>query len=95
MNLKNDKNLMESHMENIDVKPYSEPQTQNQETKVSVWIFDKKFPVILRFHKATKLNGSSSVKFPLRFSAILNKEYDVKNCFFSSILAQLCPTPDT
>ena len=40
----------------------------------------------MSFYRTTELNGSSSVKGPLRSSAILNTKSDFKNCFLCFIL---------
>ena len=43
------------------------------------------------FYKTTEMNGSSYVKVPLRFSAILRFENNGKYCFIWSILHSLHP----
>ena len=43
------------------------------------------------FYKTGELNGSSYVKIPLRWNAILNFQSNDKYCFFWSFLASLHP----
>ena len=66
-----------------------EQQYQSHETKVSGWSFDKVNLLTIQFHKATEMNGSIYVKFPMRNSTILKSQSDDKYCFLWSILASL------
>ena len=66
INLKSNKNLTESDIDNIDVRSQLEHQIQIQETKESGWIFDKINSMKISFYKTTELNGTSYVKIPLR-----------------------------
>ena len=91
INLKNNNNLTESDIDNIDVKSQLEHQIQVQETKESGWIFDKIISMKKSFYKTTELNGTSYVKIPLRTNAILNIQNNDKYCFIWSILASLHP----
>ena len=91
INLKNDNNLTESDIDNIDVRSQLEHQIQVQETKESGWIFDKTNSMKLSFYKTTELDGTSYVKIPLRSNAILNVQNNDKYCFIWSILASLHP----
>ena len=47
--------------------------------------------MIIYFYKTTEMTGSSYVKIPLRFSAILKIESDDEYCILWSILAHLHP----
>ena len=53
--------------------------------KESGWIFDKINSMKISFYKTTELDGTSYVKIPLRSSAILNIQNNVKYCFIWSI----------
>ena len=91
INLKNNHNLTESDIDNIDVRSQLEHQIQIQETKESGWIFDKINSMKISFYKTTELNGTSFVKNPLRSNAILNIQNNDKYCFIWSVLASLYP----
>ena len=91
INLKINKNLTESGIDNIDIRSQLEQQIQVQETKESGWIFDKINSMKISFYKTTESDGSSYVKIPLRTSAILNVQSNDKYCFIWSILASLHP----
>ena len=91
MNLKNNINLTESDIDNIDVRSQLEEQFQIQELKESGWIFDKINSMKISFYKTTEMNGTSYVKIPLRTNAILNVQNNDKYCFIWSILASLHP----
>ena len=91
INLKNNNNLTESDIDNIDIRSQRKHQIQIQETKESGWIFDKINSMKISFYKTTELNGTSYVKIPLRTSAILNIQNNDKLCFIRSILASLHP----
>ena len=95
INLKINKNLTESDIDNIDVRSQLEHQIQIQETKDSGWIFDKINSMKISFYKTTELNGTSYVKIPLRSNAILNIQNNDKYCFIWSILASLHPCENT
>ena len=95
INLKINKNLTESDIDNIDVRSQLEHQIQIQETKESGWIFDKINSMKISFYKTTELNGTSYVKIPLRSNAILNIQNNDKYCFIWSILASLHPCENT
>ena len=81
MNLKINRNLTESDIDNIDVRSQLEHQKQIQETKESGWIFDKINSMKISFCKTVELNGTSFVKIPLRSNAILNVQNNDKFCF--------------
>ena len=91
INLKINKNLTESDIDNIDIRSQIEHQIQIQETRESGWIFDKINSMKISFYKTTELNGTSYVKIPLKTSAILNIQNNDKLCFIWSILASLHP----
>ena len=95
INLKINKNLTESDIDNIDVRSHLEHQIQIPETKESGWIFDKINSRKISFHKTTELNGTSYVEIPLRSNAILNIPNNDKYCFIWSILASLPPCENT
>ena len=95
INLKINKNLTESDIDNIDVRSQLEHQIQIQETKDSGWIFDKINSMKISFYKTTELDGTSYVKIPLRSNAILNIRNNDKYCFIWSILASLHPCENT
>ena len=90
-NLNINRNLTECDIDNFYVTSRLEQQIQNQETKDSGWRFDKISSMTLFFYITTELNGSSYVKNPMKSSALLNIEIDVKYCFLWSILAHLHP----
>ena len=77
--------------DNIDIRSQTEHQIQIQETKESVWIFDKINSMKIPFYKTTELDGRSYVKIPLRTSTILNIQNNDRLCFVWSILASLHP----
>ena len=81
INLKNNHNLTESDIDNIDIKSQLEHQIQIQETKESGWIFDKINSMKISFYKTEELNGTSNVEIPLRSTAILNIQNNDKYCF--------------
>ena len=91
INLNINNNLIESDIDNIDIKSQLEHQIQIQETKESGWIFDKINSMRIRFYKTGELNGSSYVKIPLRTNALINIKINDKYCFIWSILASLHP----
>ena len=91
INLKNNNNLTESDIDNIDVRSQLEDQIQMQELKDSGWIFDKINSMKISFYKTTELDGTSYVKIPLRSNAILNVQNNDEYCFIWSILACLHP----
>ena len=95
INLKINKNLTESDIDNIDVRSQLEHQIQIQETKESGWIFGKINSMKISFYKTTELNGTSYVKIPLRSNAILNIQNIDKYCFIWAILASLHPCENT
>ena len=63
-----------SEIDNIDIRSQLERQIQIQETKESVWLFDKINSMKISFYKTEELNGTSYVKIPLRSNAIFNIE---------------------
>ena len=91
INLKNNNNLTESDIDNIDVRSQLQHQIQIQETKESGWIFDKINSMKISFYKTTELVGTSYVKIPLKSNAILNIQNNDKYCSIWSILASLHP----
>ena len=91
INLKNNNNLTEFDIDNIDVRSQLEQQFQVEETKESGWIFDKVNSMKISFYKTTEIDGTSYVKIPLRSNAILNIQNNDKYCFIWSILASLYP----
>ena len=95
INLKINKNLTESDIDNIDVRSQLEHQIQIQETKDSRWIFDKINSMKISFYKTKELNGTSYVKIPLISNAILNIQNNDKFFFIWSILASLHPCENT
>ena len=95
INLKNNHNLTESDIDNIDLRSQLEHQNQVQETKESGWTFDKINSMKISFYKTVDLNSTSYVKIPLRSSAILNIQNIDKFCFICSILASLHPCENT
>ena len=84
--------LIEPDIENIDVKSQLEHQTQIQETKDSGWMVDKINSMRIGFYKTSDLNGSNSVKIPLRSNSILNNEKNDKFCSLWSPLFYLHPS---
>ena len=70
INLNIFQNVIETDIDNIDVKSQLEHQFQIQETKDSGWIFDKINSRKKRLSKTGELNGSSYFKNPLRSNAI-------------------------
>ena len=80
--LNNNHILLETDIDNIDFKFTLEQQNQNEEMKSSGWNFDKTNSMTIFFWKTGQMKGSSSVKFPLRISAIFNIENKDKYCFF-------------
>ena len=88
-NLNINHKLIETDINNIDVKSQLEHQIQFQETKASGWKFDKINSMAMSFYKTCEMNGRSFVKNALRSAAILNTENDDKFCFICSILAEL------
>ena len=91
INLKNNHNLTETGIKNIDVESQLEHQFQIQETKESGGILDKINSMKVRFYRTGELNGSIYVKPPLRFSALISIKNDDKYSFIRSILAKLHP----
>ena len=91
INLKINKNLTESDINNIDIRSQLEDQIQIQELKESGWIFDKINSMKISFYKTSEMNGTSYVKIPLRTNAILNVQNNDKHCFIWSIFASLHP----
>ena len=84
-------NLIESDINNIDVKSQLKHQVQYQETKESGWIFDKISSMKIRFYKTGEIKRSKYVEFLLRTNAILKPENIDEYCFLWSILAGLHP----
>ena len=89
--MKINNNLTESDIDNIDIISQLEHQIQFQETKGSLWIFDKINAMKIRIYKTEELNGSSYVKNPLSSNALLKIKNNDKYCFIWSILAKLHP----
>ena len=85
------KNLTDTDIKNIDVKPQLEHQIQIQESKESGWIFYKNNSMKIRFYKTGELNGSNFVKIPLGSNSLISIKIDDKFCFIWSILASLHP----
>ena len=81
----------EFDINNIDGKSPIEHQIQIQETKESVWVFDKINSMKIRFYKTCELSASSYVKLPLRSNAVINIGKNDKYCFLWSILASVHP----
>ena len=50
-------NLTETDHDNLDVKSQLEHQTQFQETKDSIWVFDKNISMNVSYFKTGELNG--------------------------------------
>ena len=90
-NFKNNQNITESDIDNIDVISQLEHQIQFQETKESGLIFDKINSMKIEFYKTGELNGSSYVVIPLRSNALINIKNDDKFYFTWSRLASLLP----
>ena len=82
-NLNNNQNLTQSDFDNIDIRSQLERriQNQNQDTIDSGWRFVKIDSMTRFFYKTTRLNGSTSLKIPLRSSAFLNIENEEKILF--------------
>ena len=91
INLKINRNLTQTDIDNIDVVSPLEHQIQQQEMKHSGWRFDKINSLTVYFYKTVELNSSNYVKIPLRSNAILNVENNDQYCFLWSILAYLHP----
>ena len=91
INLKNNHNLTQTDIVNIDIVSRLEHQIQKQEMKDSGWRFDKINSMTVYFYETTEMNGSNYIKIPLRSNAILNVENNDKYCFLWSILAWLHP----
>ena len=91
INLNINHNLTETDLDKINIRSPLEHRIQQQELRDSGWRFDKINSMIVSFYKTGEMNGSQYVKFPLRASAILNIENNVKYCFIWSILASLHP----
>ena len=72
-----------------------EEQIQRQELNESVWRFDKIDSMTIYFYESSEMNGSSYMKIPLRFSAILNTQNDDKGCFVWSIYANIHAVADS
>ena len=70
--------LRETDLDNIDNKSHLEHQIQEQEVKDSGWRFENINSMAIYFYKTGEMNGRFYVEFPLRSSAILNNEKDVK-----------------
>ena len=84
-------NLTQTDIDNIDIQSPVEHQIQQQEMKDSGWRFDKINSMTIYFYQTGIMNGSNSVKIPLRSNAILNIENNDKCCFLWSILVYLHP----
>ena len=84
-------NLTQSDLDKNDIKSPLEYQKQQQEMKGSGWRFDKDNPMTIYFYKTNEMNGSNSVKNPLRSNPILNIENNDKYCFLWSKMAYLHP----
>ena len=95
MNLKINHILIESDIDNIDVRSQLDHQILVQENRESGWIFDKMNSMKKSFYKTVELNGTSYVKIPLRSNDILNVQNNDKYCFIWSILASLHPCENT
>ena len=95
INLKNNHNLTEIDIDNIDVSSQLKHQIDIQETKESGWIFDKINSMKISFYKIIESNGTSYVKIPLRPNAISNFQNNDKYCFIWSILASLLSCENT
>ena len=80
LNLKTNRNLTETEIDNIDIRSQLEHQIQIQETKKSGWRFDKINSMTIYFYETVEMSGRSYVKIPLRSAAILNIEKDDKCC---------------
>ena len=91
INLNINHKLTESGLDNFNVRFSLDEQIQRQELKYSGWRFDEKKINYNIFYKTGEVIGSSYIKIPLRSSAILNIQNDVKYCFIGSILAHLHP----
>ena len=91
INLNINHSLTERDIDNIDVKSPLEHQIQQQAMEDSGWRFDKINSMTIYVYKNGELNGSNSIKNPLRSNTILNIENNDKYCFIWSILASLHP----
>ena len=60
------RNLVETDINNIDVKSPLEHQIEQQELKDSGWRFDEIISMTVYFYKTGELNGSNYLKKPLR-----------------------------
>ena len=88
-NLKNNHNLTQTDIKNIDNESPLEHQFQNQETSECGWRFDKYTSMTIYFYKTTEMNESRYLKIPLGISAVSNIENDAEYCFLWSVLAYL------
>ena len=61
----------------------------------SGWRFDEINSLTIYLYKTGEMNGSSHVKIPLRSSAILKFQNDVRYCFLWSLLAHFLPKGDS
>ena len=84
INLNINHSLTETDIDNIDVKCPLEQQIQQQAMEDSGWRFDKINSMTIYFYKNGELNGSNSIKIPLRSNTILNIENNDKYCFLWS-----------
>ena len=75
-NLKFNRNLTKTDIENNDNKSSLEQKIQWHKFEYSGWKFDNISSLIMYFFRIVAMNGSSWVKFPLRCSPILNIEID-------------------
>ena len=89
INLNYNQNLTQTDINKIDVVSPLKHQKEQQEMKDSGWRFDKINSMTVCFYKTNELNGSNSVKIPLRSNPILNIEDNDKYCFLWSILVSL------
>ena len=83
--------LTQSALNNIDLQWTGENKVQNIEMKKSGWKYQKINSMSIKFYETGILNGSSNVKNPLRFSALVNMKNDLKYCFVRSVLASVHP----
>ena len=81
-NIRTNNNLTQTDTNNIIIEWDLEEQLRDQESKVSGWRLDKTNSMIISFYKTREINGSSYVKIPLEFSAILNIQNDDNLCFY-------------
>ena len=89
INLNFTHNLTQSDLDNINIISPLDFQIQQQELKDSGWRFDKINSMTICFYKTNQMDGSNSVKIPVRTNATLNIENIDKYCFLWSILAYL------